>query len=163
MNNVPIAIVGIGAHFPGGPDLDSFWRLIRDGGSCAREVPRGRWPVDPEGVAGPSEPREDSVRTLQGCFLTGVTTPADCGHVDRSLLEQLDPLFSLTLSVGMEAARSRRNHLRPERTGVIVSSYYGRRYEVHVDEGSRKFRRQNADEKAEKGNQRQGSAANNVD
>ena len=122
MNNVPIAIVGIGAHFPGGPDLDSFWRLIRDGGSCAREVPRGRWPVDPEGVAGPSEPREDSVRTLQGCFLTGVTTPADCGHVDRSLLEQLDPLFSLTLSVGMEAARSRRNHLRPERTGVILGN-----------------------------------------
>ncbi|MFP6605355.1 MAG: hypothetical protein VCC19_02165, partial [Myxococcota bacterium] len=50
-----------------------------------------------------------------------------------------------------------------ERTGVIVSSYYGRRYQVHVDEGSRKFRRQNADEKAEKGHQKQGSAANDVD
>ncbi|MFP6630200.1 MAG: hypothetical protein VCC67_14315, partial [Myxococcota bacterium] len=50
-----------------------------------------------------------------------------------------------------------------ERTGVIVSSYYGRRYEVHREEGSRKFRRQNADEKAEKGNQRQGRAANDVD
>ena len=50
-----------------------------------------------------------------------------------------------------------------ERTGVIVSSYYGRRYEVHREEGSRKFRRQSADEKAEKGHQRHGRAANNVD
>lgn len=122
MSNVPIAIVGIGAHFPGGPDLDSFWRLIRDGKSCAREVPAGRWPVDAAGISGAAEPQVDRVRSLRGCFLDDISPPEDCGHLDGALLEKLDPLFSLTLSCGIEAARRRRGLFNPERTGVILGN-----------------------------------------
>ncbi|MFK4106053.1 aminotransferase class I/II-fold pyridoxal phosphate-dependent enzyme [Streptomyces sp. NPDC019531] len=39
----PIAIVGIGCHFPGAPDADSFWRLLVDGRDAIAEVPRSRW------------------------------------------------------------------------------------------------------------------------
>ena len=40
----PIAIVGIGCHFPGGGhDVESFWRLLVEGRSGVREVPPDRW------------------------------------------------------------------------------------------------------------------------
>ncbi len=43
----PLAIVGIGCHFPGGahaPDL--FWDLLRSGTDATREVPETRWNAD---------------------------------------------------------------------------------------------------------------------
>jgi acyl transferase domain-containing protein len=39
----PIAIVGIGCRFPGAPDLDAYWRLLRNGVDAIREVPEDRW------------------------------------------------------------------------------------------------------------------------
>ncbi|MFD0416962.1 aminotransferase class I/II-fold pyridoxal phosphate-dependent enzyme [Streptomyces sp. NPDC127108] len=47
----PVAVVGIGCRFPGAPDLDSYWRLLRDGRDAIGEVPRGRW--DAARVAAP--------------------------------------------------------------------------------------------------------------
>jgi acyl-CoA synthetase (AMP-forming)/AMP-acid ligase II/acyl carrier protein len=42
----PIAIVGLGCRFPGAPDPDAFWSLLRSGGDAIREVPADRWDVD---------------------------------------------------------------------------------------------------------------------
>lgn len=42
----PIAIVGIGCRFPGAPNLDKFWKLLRDGMDAIREVPANRWDID---------------------------------------------------------------------------------------------------------------------
>ncbi|QGZ37636.1 acyl transferase domain-containing protein [Pseudoduganella flava] len=39
----PIAIVGLAGRYPGGPDVDAFWRNLRDGKDCIVEVPRERW------------------------------------------------------------------------------------------------------------------------
>ncbi|HEX7839132.1 MAG TPA: AMP-binding protein, partial [Kofleriaceae bacterium] len=39
----PIAIVGIGCRFPGAPDPEGYWRLLRDGVDAIREVPPDRW------------------------------------------------------------------------------------------------------------------------
>ncbi|WP_159399661.1 type I polyketide synthase [Streptomyces alboflavus] len=47
----PVAVVGIGCRFPGAPDPDSYWRLLRDGRDAITEVPRGRW--DAARVAAP--------------------------------------------------------------------------------------------------------------
>ncbi|MFD5698626.1 aminotransferase class I/II-fold pyridoxal phosphate-dependent enzyme [Streptomyces lasiicapitis] len=47
----PIAVVGIGCRFPGAPDPDSYWRLLRDGRDAITEVPAGRW--DARRVAAP--------------------------------------------------------------------------------------------------------------
>jgi acyl transferase domain-containing protein/NAD(P)-dependent dehydrogenase (short-subunit alcohol dehydrogenase family)/SAM-dependent methyltransferase/acyl carrier protein len=39
----PIAIIGFSGRYPGGPDSDSFWRLLQSGESAIREVPEARW------------------------------------------------------------------------------------------------------------------------
>ena len=38
-----IAIVGIAALFPGAPDIEAFWRNIREGVDATSQVPAGRW------------------------------------------------------------------------------------------------------------------------
>ncbi len=42
----PIAIVGLGCHFPGGADSpDAFWRLLHEGTDAICEVPSSRWDI----------------------------------------------------------------------------------------------------------------------
>ncbi|MCY1057573.1 type I polyketide synthase [Nannocystis sp. SCPEA4] len=49
----PIAVVGIGCRFPGGADdPDAFWRLLEARVDAVREVPPGRWPLDPDAPRG---------------------------------------------------------------------------------------------------------------
>src|SRR6187401_310397 len=42
----PIAIVGLSCRFPGAADIESYWRLLRDGGDAIREVPSDRWDIE---------------------------------------------------------------------------------------------------------------------
>ncbi|WP_283472117.1 SDR family NAD(P)-dependent oxidoreductase [Methylosinus trichosporium] len=42
----PIAIIGFAGRYPGGPDPERFWELLRAGGSAIREVPPERWNAD---------------------------------------------------------------------------------------------------------------------
>src|SRR5215472_18045130 len=49
----PLAIIGIGCHFPGGANSpQAFWDLLCNGVDATREVPADRWDVrkfyDPE-------------------------------------------------------------------------------------------------------------------
>lgn len=39
----PIAIVGLSGRYPEAPDLDTYWRNLRDGKDCIVEVPKERW------------------------------------------------------------------------------------------------------------------------
>ena len=39
----PIAIVGLSGRYPESPDLEAFWRNLREGKDCIVEVPRERW------------------------------------------------------------------------------------------------------------------------
>ena len=40
------AIVGYAARFPGAPDADEFWDVLREGRDAISEVPKDRWDVD---------------------------------------------------------------------------------------------------------------------
>ena len=40
------AIVGYAARFPGAPDADGFWDVLREGRDAVSEVPKDRWDVD---------------------------------------------------------------------------------------------------------------------
>ncbi len=42
----PIAIVGLSGVYPKAPDLETFWRNIRDGRDCVEEIPAERWSLD---------------------------------------------------------------------------------------------------------------------
>ncbi|MCQ4167677.1 SDR family NAD(P)-dependent oxidoreductase, partial [Tahibacter harae] len=39
----PIAIIGLAGRYPQSPDLDAFWRNLRDGKDCISEIPAARW------------------------------------------------------------------------------------------------------------------------
>ena len=43
MSQEPIAIVGIGCRFPGAPDVETFWRVLRDGVETVGEYPGRRF------------------------------------------------------------------------------------------------------------------------
>ncbi|RXN10919.1 putative polyketide synthase 16 [Labeo rohita] len=43
MDDVEIAVVGIGCHFPGGEGLENFWRVLINGENCAVEIPNDRF------------------------------------------------------------------------------------------------------------------------
>lgn len=92
----PIAVVGMACRFAGAPDVESFWRLIRDGRDGVTEVPADRWNVDdfydPAGGPGKST-------TRRGAFVDGIdlfeptffgVTPREAARMDpqqRMLLE----------------------------------------------------------------------------
>ncbi len=40
------AIVGYAARFPGAPDADAYWDVLREGRDAVSEVPKDRWDVD---------------------------------------------------------------------------------------------------------------------
>ncbi|HXJ40773.1 MAG TPA: beta-ketoacyl synthase N-terminal-like domain-containing protein, partial [Bryobacteraceae bacterium] len=42
----PIAVVGIGALFPGEAGADGFWRTIVAGKDCIGEVPPSHWLIE---------------------------------------------------------------------------------------------------------------------
>ena len=42
----PVAIVGMGALFPGSSDVDGFWRDVVSGRDLMRDVPRTHWSLD---------------------------------------------------------------------------------------------------------------------
>src|SRR5947207_14213044 len=98
-----IAIVGIGGRFPGAADLEQFWRNVLAGTSAAREVPPGRWLLDPHSAYDPRVPAPDKVYSLRGCYLDDCRCPADGLDIDPALLGRLDAVFHLALSAGRRA------------------------------------------------------------
>lgn len=45
--DIPIAIIGIALRAPGeGSDPEKFWRMLQEGRSARREIPKDRYNVD---------------------------------------------------------------------------------------------------------------------
>lgn len=70
-----IAVIGLGAVFPGAPDVHSFWRNIEAGVDAITELPEGRWD---EVFYDPDSTDVDRVYCKRGGFLGG-TVPFDAG------------------------------------------------------------------------------------
>jgi len=78
MSTVPVAIVSIGALFPGAPTTQAFWRDVVEGRDRLTEVPRTHW------LAGdyfdPTPGTADKVYTTRGGFLSDVDfSPVEFG------------------------------------------------------------------------------------
>src|SRR5579871_1558443 len=58
----PVAIIGMACDFPGASDLESFWRLLRDGVNAVTEVPPNRWNVEDYYDPDPSAPGKSYAR-----------------------------------------------------------------------------------------------------
>jgi acyl transferase domain-containing protein/3-hydroxymyristoyl/3-hydroxydecanoyl-(acyl carrier protein) dehydratase len=110
-----IAIVGIGGMFPGAPDLRRFWENVSAGIDTSREVPPGRWLLDPEDVLASGVAVADKVHTSRAYYLDEIPTAPD------RCLAGLDPVFHLIVHAGRQAfAEAATPGLDRSRVGVIL-------------------------------------------
>lgn len=112
----PIAIVGIGCRFPGGPDPSAFWRLLTEGRDAVGPVPAAR-----------RELLGDAVRW--GGFIDGIDRfdPLFFGISPREAV-QMDPQQRLVLELAWEAledAGIAPQSLVGSDTGVFMASCWG--------------------------------------
>ncbi|MEU1287176.1 acyltransferase domain-containing protein [Kitasatospora sp. NPDC005856] len=115
-SNEPVAIVGIGCRFPGGPDPSAFWRLLVEGGDAVGPVPAAR-----------RELLNDRVRW--GGFIDGIDRfdPLFFGISPREAV-QMDPQQRLVLELSWEAledAGIAPHSLVGSDTGVFMASCWG--------------------------------------
>ncbi len=104
MNNKQrIAIIGMGAAFPGADDLSEFWENILAGRDCSREPPPGRWLLSLEDVYAPGGPAPDKVYSRRACFVDDFPLNTAGLLLEEGLLISLDPAFSLLLHAGRQA------------------------------------------------------------
>jgi len=125
--SVPIAIVGIGGVFPGAASLADFWRNIVQRADAARDVPPGRWILNPADALADG-PAPDKVYSLRACYVEdfrldprGLALAPDL----HESLNRLDPLYHFVLHAGrdaMEDAAAGIEQLDRARTGVILAA-----------------------------------------
>jgi len=117
-----IAVVGLGCRFPGAPDPDAYWRLLRDGGDAIGDIPPDRWDVEAYFHPEPGTPGR--MYTRRGGFLDRVDgfDAAFFGISPREAAE-MDPQQRLLLEVTWEALEDAGivpAELAGSRTGVFV-------------------------------------------
>lgn len=97
-----IAIIGIGARFPGGEEgLDGYWQVLRDGVDASREVPADRWPAARLLSADQSP---GTVATARGSFLDRIDTfDHQFFRVSAREARSMDPQQRIFLEVAWEA------------------------------------------------------------
>lgn len=119
----PIAIVGVGLRLPGGAhDLDSFWRLLRDGVDAIGEVPPERW--DLRTLYDPDSRVPGKLTTRWGGFLPNIDRfDAHFFGIAPREAETLDPQHRLLLEVTWEAleqAGHAPDRLFGQRVGIFI-------------------------------------------
>ncbi|MEV4050116.1 SDR family NAD(P)-dependent oxidoreductase [Amycolatopsis sp. NPDC049688] len=108
----PIAVIGMSCRFPGAPDVDAYWKLLREGRAAeVGDVPAGRFDHVP------------GVRR-QGAFLSEVDgwDAPFFGYAPQEAL-RMDPQQRLLMELAWEAmddAGTPAPRLRGSRTGVLL-------------------------------------------
>ncbi|HEX2910961.1 MAG TPA: type I polyketide synthase [Chloroflexia bacterium] len=98
----PIAIVGIGCRFPGGPDPLAFWKLLREGREAIREVPAERWDID--SLYDPDTAKPGKMMTRWGGFIDNVDGfDWRAFRIPPREVKYIDPQHRLLLEVAWEA------------------------------------------------------------
>lgn len=118
----PIAIVGMACRFPGGPDLESFWELLKSGGDAIREVPPERWDI--EAVYDPNPATPGKMHTRWAGFIDGVDQfDAPFFRMSPPEAAGTDPQHRLLLETAWEALEHggiAPDTLSGSRTGVFI-------------------------------------------
>jgi len=118
----PIAIIGLGCHFPMAEDPEAFWLLLRDGVDAITEVPMDRWDVNAFYDLNPVTPGK--MNTRWGGFLKQVDLfdPHFFG-ISPKEAASMDPQQRLVLEVSWEAlenAGQAAEKLAGSQTGVFI-------------------------------------------
>ena len=121
-----IAVVGMVGRYPGSPDLDTFWRNLRAGRRCVRDVPAERWDWREHFDERRAAP--DRMYCRQGGFLDDVDLfdpgffgilPQDAVAMDPQERLFLEASWTLLQDAGYLGRR------REPRTGVFTGTMYG--------------------------------------
>jgi PfaB family protein len=122
----PVAVVGMGGLFPaprGWCGLDGFWRMVEAGESAVREVPPGRWRLDPRDARDPGRGVPDRTYSTRACFVEGFRLDPRGLDLDPALLDALDPVFHFALHAGREAWESAKTGgLDRSRVSVVLGN-----------------------------------------
>jgi acyl transferase domain-containing protein len=100
----PIAIIGLGCHFPGGADSpDAYWQLLRDGVDAITPVPADRWTL--EEFYDPDPMTRGKMYLREAGFINQDLKSFDSGFFNISPPEAaaMDPQQRLLLEVAWEA------------------------------------------------------------
>ena len=74
-----VAIVGMGGLFPSAATPERLWADVLAGRDRSRDVPPGRWMLDPDAIYDPAIAAPDKVYSRRGCFLDAIPlTPPTC-------------------------------------------------------------------------------------
>lgn len=118
----PIAIVGLGAVFPGARDAAAYWQNLRAGVDATRDVPPGRWILDPRDVFDP-RPGPDRVFSKRAGYVEPFTLDPDGLLLDDHELAGLDPVLQLALEAGRAAWRDGvTRDVARQRAGVVLAA-----------------------------------------
>ncbi|MEX2601915.1 MAG: beta-ketoacyl synthase N-terminal-like domain-containing protein [Balneolaceae bacterium] len=118
----PIAIVGMACRFPGSPDLEGFWELLKNGMDAVSEVPPERWDLEQWFDPNPNTPGK--INTRYGGFIDEVECfdAAFFGIPPREA-RQMDPGQRILLQLvwnALEHAAIPPHSLRGSNTGFFV-------------------------------------------
>lgn len=134
----PIAVVGMACRFPGAPDLDAFWKLLREGGDAIREVPPDRW--DAEAYFDPDPNAPGKMSTRWGGFLPTIDGfDAPFFGISPREAATMDPQQRLLLEVAWEAlehAGQSPDRTSGSRTGVFVGICNADYHQLILDRGA---------------------------
>jgi 3-oxoacyl-[acyl-carrier-protein] synthase II len=123
-NNVPepIAIIGIGCRFPGAPNPQAFWKLLREGIEGVGEVPADRWDVNALHDPDPNSPGKMVSR--RGGFIDNVDQfDWRAFRIPPREAKYMDPQQRLLLEVAWEALEDAGlplENVAGSRTGVFM-------------------------------------------
>lgn len=121
-----VAIVGLGAVFPGARDCASFWELLQSGRDPRTDVAAARWNPDLFLHVGEAAPWRSP--TTLGGFVTDFTYDWRKHRIPPRQLETADPLQFMLLDAVQQALSDSGYDQRPfdrRRTAVVVGSMFG--------------------------------------
>src|SRR5438045_8567954 len=122
----PLAIIGIGCHFPGGATSPkAFWELLCSGIDATREVPTDRW--DARKFYDPDLRKSGKMNTYRGGYLERIDQfDAHFFGISPREAVWLDPQQRLLLQVAWEAledAGQVAERLMGSNTGVFIGGF----------------------------------------
>ncbi len=122
----PLAIIGIGCHFPGGATSpQAFWELLCSGTDATREIPSDRW--DTRKFYDPDTKKSGKMNTFRGGYLERLDLfDAHFFGISPREAMWLDPQQRLLLQVTWEAledAGQVAEQLSGSNTGVFIGGF----------------------------------------
>jgi acyl transferase domain-containing protein/NAD(P)-dependent dehydrogenase (short-subunit alcohol dehydrogenase family) len=136
-NNEPIAIIGMGAVFPGARTTDAYWDLLRSGRDPKTTVPADRW--NAEIGHEPGSRRPFRCRSVLGGFITNFEYDWRVHKIPPKQVASADPLQFMLLDAVEQAFRmagySDGKPLDRKRAGVCVGSVMSGEFHEHLQIG----------------------------